>query len=93
MTQSNTSSPILVDLLRPIVLQSELEIYKKICDQRPVNHIQQAIMISVIVKEITDLRDLDHLRLYLIQGDYGLTDETVNRYISDLLFTQTNQYN
>lgn len=93
MTKYDTSAPVLLSAIRPLVLQSELDIYKKICVGRNISSISQAINISVIVEEITNIKDLDELRIYLITGEYGLTKKTVNRYISDLLFKETNQYN
>jgi len=77
---------ILLDKVRPLVIQKEINLYSSRNKDKSIDIFTIHDEINDIVSEIMDLKSMDGLKNYLIQGDL-LDKPSVNKYLADLIFS------
>jgi len=82
---------VITDMVLGVILEDDLNQLNKLAKEQRLHPLSVAITTSVMVGEVTNIRNINDLRNYLMSNE--LTPKQANKRISQSLFRATNQIN
>ncbi len=82
-----------LDMLKPIIMESELKsLSSKIDKQDPYSIGPYVMSITKLMQQVYSIESIEEMIYFVMEGS-DFTEEEAKRYISDILFEQTIMYN
>lgn len=86
------TTDLVADIIRPHILQLELDGLYHTWKVQGIHPMQQALTITTVCNEVAELRTIEQIKTYLISGGC-FNRRTVKRYIAQLYMESLNSYN
>ncbi len=86
------TTDLIADTIRPHILQLELDGLYNNWKGQDIPFVEQALSVTTVYNEVSELRDIEQIKSYLISGGY-FNRRTVKKYIAQLYMESLNSYN